>query len=103
MQADVVSGADVVGLAWSPAGYRVRFWAERPEPGWARAIEEWSISDVDSARDVIRWAEANARGRDVEIFAVVVKPEGVEHVRISGSDGDSDSGTSLTVTFTTEP
>jgi hypothetical protein len=99
LRVDLVLGADVVGLAVDPSGYRVRFWSLTIEPGFSRAIEEWRIADVNDFQDVYRWAEATAGGRDFEIFAVVEEPERISHVRICGSDGDSGSGTSLTVVF----
>ncbi len=100
MRTEPAPGPDAVGLAFDPIGYRVRFWSEALGPGLVRTVEEWKVSDVDDSHSVHRWAVDKAEGRDFEIFATVDRPEGVVYIRISGVDGDADSGTSLTIILT---
>jgi hypothetical protein len=100
MRAELNLGSDLVGLARDPLEYRVRFWGDPPQPGYVRTVEEWCITEFDNFQAVQLWAQAEAAGRDSEVFAVLVRAGAVDYVRISGADGDADSGTSETILFT---
>lgn len=100
MRARLVSD-EVVGLAETPAGYRVRVWGPVPSPGHSRALDEWDLLDATDVRDVLRWVAEDARDHEVEVFVVIgdVRPR---YVRVLGVDGDADSGAAEQVVFTHE-
>jgi hypothetical protein len=100
MRARLVS-IDVVGLAETPARYRVRVWGPPPAAGSARALDEWDVFDATDVRDVLRWVTDNAGDNEVEVFAVIGGARPL-YVRILGVDGDADSGTAEHVLFVGE-
>jgi hypothetical protein len=102
MHAKPTPGREYVGLAATPAGYRVRIWGAKPEPRMARALDEWDLTDVDDVRVACKWAVETAAGRDFEVFAVLTEPDDSLFVRVLGADGDADGGTSITIQFTAD-
>lgn len=65
-----------------PSAYLVFFW----EQGRGDAMPvsaEFRVNDADSIREVLDWAEREARGRDLEVFALLT--DGLV-VRLLGQD-----------------
>lgn len=80
--------------------YRLHFWSAGPNPsrgGVAWASDEWRLTDARDVREVLDWAEAQGKGRRIELLAEVrqqrlgvVRLLGIDPtgVRIRGADVD---------------
>ena len=49
-----------------PAVYHVYFWSDR-----RRRSDEYELTGASDVHEVLRWADANAGGREIEILAVI--------------------------------
>ena len=80
------------GFEVGEPAYHVHFWSQPTAPAAARQeevmwhCEEWRLSEAGDVEEVLAWAEANAGGRHVVVWAEVRCGDELGLVRLLGRD-----------------